>query len=74
MDISQVLQDALRVKNQMDQDYLEWYEPTMPDSWVEDGERHAVIYGGDLIPQSLTLEKVAVGSGYHEWVVKEIVF
>lgn len=38
----------------------------MPDSWIENGVRRAVVYGGDLVEDKLTLQKF---SGH--WLVVE---
>lgn len=53
----------------LDDEWSEWNEPVMPDSYIEDGERKAVIYGGDLAPESLTLIK---DQGH--WYVHEVIF
>lgn len=38
----------------------------IPDTWVEDGVRHITIFGGDLLPERLSLEK-----SNNRWVVKK---
>lgn len=43
-----ILDEALKEKSQMDKDILELSEPVMPDSYLEDGVRHAVIYSTSL--------------------------
>lgn len=51
--------------------FQEWDRPeVIPDSYVdEDGLRHAVVFGGDLLPEKLTLQK---NKGH--WHVKELIF
>lgn len=47
-----------------------WFEPNyIPDSYVENGIRHAVVFGGDLSAERLTLIK---NKGH--WSVKEEIF
>lgn len=44
-----VLDDALQVKSQMDEDLLELMEPSTPNSWVDDsGVRHAVVWNSTI--------------------------
>lgn len=43
---------------QIEVEYREWFEPVMPDSWIdEEGTKHLVVYGGDLIPEKLMMQK-----------------
>lgn len=75
MNAEDVLASALSFKRKMDEDFIEWFEPSMPINWTDSsGLRHAVIYGGDLIPEKLTLERIAIGDHYTEWVIKEEIF
>lgn len=56
------------VKKPLKEPYWEIDEgQVMPDSYIENGIRKAVIYGGDLMPDRLVMQKFAG----HWLVVKE---
>lgn len=65
--LSTFIRTAERIEREMEHEEEAWkLGDYIPDTWIENGVRHITIFGGDLLPERLTLQK----SDNH-WLVTE---